>query len=77
MRLCRGSAEGWAWVVNRVRHIALPTSEKDADGLAAMRRRELAHCDGSANHPGGHWMDLDPPEGTTVYRSGRTQLKLL
>jgi hypothetical protein len=77
MRLCRGPAEGCASVNNGVCHIALPASEKDARVLAAMRRHELAHCNGwPANHPGGHWVDLDPPQGVTVYRSGRTLLKL-
>jgi hypothetical protein len=77
MRLCRGPAEGCATVINGVCYIALPASEKDANVLAAMRRHELAHCNGwPGNHPGGHWVDLDPPQGVTVYRSGRTQLKL-
>ena len=64
MRLCRGPAEGCASVSNGVCHIALPMSEKDAHVLAAMRHHELAHCNGwPANHSGGHWVDLDPPQG--------------
>jgi len=45
--------------------------------LAAMRRHEVAHCNGwPANHPGGRWVEIGPEQGITVYRSGRTTLRL-